>query len=146
MTPDEFSSSGNKSADALQAQGPSAIIPDIFDSFSDESTDALKVDVPLTRDSVPETTGKKKAETREAEAHAQESVDRNKLRKPLFWVIIGLLNVSYASTTFMMWEYLSHVSFVPDRGIMIAWISAAIAQLVGLTLIIARYLFPADRR
>lgn len=45
----------------------------------------------------------------------------------------------------MMWVYLAQVDFEPDRGIMIAWVGAAIAQLVGLTLIIARYLFPPIR-
>lgn len=86
-----------------------------------------------------------KAEKLLSKAEADRLEQANALRPFFFWSVVAsmafTLLASVGIMAFYIWSQWDDI----DSAVMIAWMSAAVVETIGLAYIVANYLFPAAK-
>lgn len=78
------------------------------------------------------------------EAEAKRQDQANELRPRFFWSVVAAMSFTLVASVGIMAAYLWSQWGEVEPGVMIAWMSAAVVETIGLAYIVANYLFPGS--
>lgn len=87
-----------------------------------------------------------KADKLLSQAEADRLQQANTLRPIFFWSVVAAMSFTLVASVGIMGFYIWSQWDDLDSAVMIAWMSAAVVETIGLAYIVANYLFPSDPR
>lgn len=119
---------------------------DAYKKYSDVPSSVLSTEKPVHSEPVDDAEKiKKDAEARKAQASATQHEQDNDHRKNFFWFAVTLAGICIVGNFAVFGVYMGSQWESISDGVMIAWISATIVEVLGIVTIIAQYLFGGKR-
>lgn len=120
----------------IAASAPPGLTPD-RQAISQSSADDLKTDVQISSDAE----NREKQITRLREARVRLEEDDNRRRNRFFHFALFIVGIPVAVASVSMLKLT--IFDTPDANVVIAFFASVVVEVIGISAIIARYLFPS---